>query len=80
MTGPKMNSRTQMEVALDAAYIELLAFYPPRRRHTLAGQGLLCQLRDALAREQGWSRENVQNACEAKAQEIYKQAVLKGVA
>ena len=53
--------------ALEAAYVELLGHWPMDRR--IRGQGLLCQIRNALARATGRGLQETQEHYEAMAQE-----------
>jgi hypothetical protein len=60
----------QLNTAAQAAYLELLLTMLPERRHTVSGQRLLAQLRDAIARCTGNSPEAIQSVFEDRVRSI----------
>lgn len=56
--------------ATQAAYIELLAFMPRKRRQTQEGQQLLFQLCNIIAESTCLDPDTVQSFCESKADRL----------
>lgn len=60
---------SDLNTAAQAAYLELLISMPPMRRYSAAGQQLIAQLRNAIARCTGHDPQEIQDYFENKAHE-----------